>query len=150
MKSKFFRYSDFQIFFCPSAKKGRGLFLHPRLNNYTVLFFCPAALCTIWSPKEFHPYVPKEPYLKVSLYTALPVYSQMYFYNMDIPISLAVISSPVKRSSHVWLFLELKLNKPSPSLHYLSVTSFTTTAVLIGTLCFYVQRACHHEGKTNE
>ena len=42
---------------------------------------------------------------------------------MDIPIILAVISFQIKWSSHFWLSLELKPNRLSPSLHYLSVAS---------------------------
>ena len=47
-------------------------------------------------PREFHPQVLTEPYVKVSLHTALPVQSQMYFYIMDIPIILAVIVFQIK------------------------------------------------------
>ena len=35
---------------------------------------------------EFHPYVPTEPYVNLSIHTALPVQSQMYKNIMDIPI----------------------------------------------------------------
>ena len=55
--------------------------------------------------------------------TALPVWSQMYFYITDIPTSLVVISFQIKWSSHFWLSLDLKPNRLSPSLHCLSATS---------------------------
>ena len=35
---------------------------------------------------EFHPCVPTEPYVNLSIHTALPVQSQMYKNIMDIPI----------------------------------------------------------------
>ena len=54
------------------------------------------ALQAVESRKVFHPCVLTEPYVKVSLHTALPVYkSQMYCYIMDVPIASVGINGVV-------------------------------------------------------
>ena len=51
-----------------------------------ILLHCRKNISQSGHAGEFHPSVPTEPYVNLSIHTALPVQSQMYKNIMDIPI----------------------------------------------------------------